>query len=712
MPFDRPCGDNGHPARHELYSQAGSAPPGRPAAFTRPGRHAAALLLLGAVGIFATVGAFATYYQYSREVRSYDNAVGDMLQVKAWSDAAAAAAWRRERAAEAWFAAHELQQRRSGAGTADRPDVRSRQVPDLIDWLAGLGRLPDRQAVAFFDRQLTAISATAGFPATLDAGGRAALEDAARSRRVVFSAVHREAPTDAPHIDVVAPVPPDGAGAPDGFLVFRVDLAASLLPILGGWPIVSRTGRCLLMVRDGRRFVSADQTRAGDGSAVILQRAGSDHSRPEQVFEATSERGGQILAAAAPVPDTPWFVVATIDRADIEAAIRQRGWLLALSFGGLVAAGAMVAFVFVWRAQAASYKRQYEQEAARARTEDALRDTEQTLRSLLDYAPMPIYVASPPGRFVAVNAAWEAVTGISRPVALAEPYSKIFPPESAREFEESDRRALNGGQPVRTEQSVVVRGERRYFDTVKFPIRDHAGRITAVGGISVDFTQHKKSAERLRMVAARLSEIEDRERSRLARELHDQVGQNLTALGVSLSLASLDLEQGTASAVCERLAAAQDLLAETGKSIRNVLLDLRPPALDDQGLIAALQGATGRLAATTGLRVVVEGAEPSPRMDPGVAAVLYRIAQEALTNAVRHAQARTLVVTVSQTDKTVRMTVNDDGRGFDVAARPLQAERPSWGLLIMEERARAIGALVRIESAPNSGTRVIVEVPR
>ena len=214
------------------------------------------------------------------------------------------------------------------------------------------------------------------------------------------------------------------------------------------------------------------------------------------------------------------------------------------------------------------------------------------------------------------------------------------------------------------------------------------------------------------MVAARLSEIEDRERSRLARELHDQVGQNLTALGVSLSLASLDLEQGTASAVCERLAAAQDLLAETGKSIRNVLLDLRPPALDDQGLIAALQGATGRLAATTGLRVVVEGAEPSPRMDPGVAAVLYRIAQEALTNAVRHAQARTLVVTVSQTDKTVRMTVNDDGRGFDVAARPLQAERPSWGLLIMEERARAIGALVRIESAPNSGTRVIVEVPR
>jgi signal transduction histidine kinase len=90
---------------------------------------------------------------------------------------------------------------------------------------------------------------------------------------------------------------------------------------------------------------------------------------------------------------------------------------------------------------------------------------------------------------------------------------------------------------------------------------------------------------------------------------------------------------------------------------------------------------------------------------------LYRIAQEALTNVMRHVQATTVTVTISAIGDTIRMVIADDGRGFDPAGRT-SMERPSWGLLIMEERAHAIGATLRIESSPGSGTRVIVEVQR
>ncbi len=565
--------------------------------------------------------------------------------------------------------------------------------------------------------------------------------------------------------------------------------------------------------------------------------------------------------------------------------ILERRWLLALPFAGLGTATVTIAFALFSRAQAAASRRQCEQETVRARAEEALRRTERMLRTLLDFAPMPMYVVSSPGRFLAVNAAWEAATGIDRVTALARPCADLFAADIARQFEEGQRLAFDTGKLVHQEQSIELRGSVRHFDTVKFPICDDTGTVTAVAGVSVDVTERKRieddlrkesaqtkgllrvaerlastldpasvldtlcqetahalsveavniklsredgclhhaasyglppewiagdtavtldqylalaepdghalwpdvqqpgrtfcpdlyvrfdirsamgvliaageqvlgtiavysrakprafrpedldllrgvaslaatalanarlfeqtrqQAERLRMLSARLSETEDRERARLARDLHDQVGQSLTALGVGLSLASLDLDEGTVSALHGRLAAAQDLLAETGTAIRNVLLDLRPPALDDHGLVAALQSTGDRLAANTGIRVVVEGTEPTPRMAARIAGVLYRIAQEALTNAVKHAEATSLLVTVAQTDNTITLIVADDGRGFDVARR-VSGEGTSWGLLIMEERARTIGAQLRIDSAPGKGTRVTVEAHR
>ncbi len=224
--------------------------------------------------------------------------------------------------------------------------------------------------------------------------------------------------------------------------------------------------------------------------------------------------------------------------------------------------------------------------------------------------------------------------------------------------------------------------------------------------------QTRRQAERLRLLAARLGDVEERERHRLATELHDQVGQNLTALGVSLSLTAIDIRRGATGAALDRLTTAERLLSDTASSIRTVLLDLRPPGLDDQGLIATLRGAAGRLSATTGIRITVEGQEPEPRMDAVVTAALYRIAQEAVINAVRHASATRVAIAVVQSRGTICLTVADDGKGFDLDARDDARERPSWGLMIMEERALSIGARFRLENQPGHGATVIVEIDR
>ena len=259
--------------------------------------------------------------------------------------------------------------------------------------------------------------------------------------------------------------------------------------------------------------------------------------------------------------------------------------------------------------------------------------------------------------------------------------------------------------------AVYSRGTPRQFRPEEIDLLRGVANLAATALVNARlFERTGRQAERLQMLAARLSEVEDHERGRLARELHDQVGQSLTALDVSLSLARLDIEQGRPASVPDRLATAQTLVAETAKSIRDVLFDLRPPVLDDFGLVAALRAVAARLESSTGIRVVVEGEEPAPRLSSRVAGVLHRIAQEAFNNAVKHAHATTIRVTVSASGQIMSMIIADDGCGFEPADGT--ARQPSWGLAIMEERAITIGGKLRIESKPGNGTRVVVEVPR
>jgi signal transduction histidine kinase len=198
----------------------------------------------------------------------------------------------------------------------------------------------------------------------------------------------------------------------------------------------------------------------------------------------------------------------------------------------------------------------------------------------------------------------------------------------------------------------------------------------------------------------------------MARELHDQVGKNLTVLGINLNLVRTHMPDETPTLARSRLDDSLALVEETVERIRDVMANLRPPMLDDYGLVATLHWYGERFASWSGVSVTVHGEEPIPRLAAPAENALFRIAQEALTNVCKHARATQVTVTVTADDESVCLVIADDGVGCDPAQLTTLDGRRGWGLITMAERAEAVGGFCRIESRPQQGTRVIVEVAR
>jgi signal transduction histidine kinase len=216
--------------------------------------------------------------------------------------------------------------------------------------------------------------------------------------------------------------------------------------------------------------------------------------------------------------------------------------------------------------------------------------------------------------------------------------------------------------------------------------------------------------QQLRALSARLAETEESERQRLARELHDRIGQNLAILDLNLNIVRAQIPDDTRETLDPRLGHSIDLVGEVAASVRNVMADLGAPMLDEHGLVAALRWYGSQCQARAGLNVIVEGEDGSSRLLRVVEVALFRIAQEALTNVIKHAQVSQALVSLESKPDVWRLTVADDGQGFDGADQAAHDEQRGWGLTTMAERARAVGGQCLVESQPGAGTRVIVEV--
>jgi signal transduction histidine kinase len=239
-------------------------------------------------------------------------------------------------------------------------------------------------------------------------------------------------------------------------------------------------------------------------------------------------------------------------------------------------------------------------------------------------------------------------------------------------------------------------------------VRDESGEALRVYGTNVDITERKQAEEQIRQYATRLQTLskqllvaQEAERRAIARELHDEIGQQLTALGLILSSEHPSPDQ---------LSHADAIVRDLMDRLHDLSLDLRPTILDDMGLIPALVWLFERYTALTGVRVRFEhsGLEEQ-RFESELETTAYRIIQEALTNVARHADVRDVTVRLwTDDDATLSVMIVDAGRGFD----PQMIDtRATSGLAGMQERVGLLGGDVTIESADGEGTRLTVILP-
>jgi two-component system sensor histidine kinase UhpB len=276
------------------------------------------------------------------------------------------------------------------------------------------------------------------------------------------------------------------------------------------------------------------------------------------------------------------------------------------------------------------------------------------------------------------------------------------------------------GRPVTVlHEHCQADGEVRLIEVNASPLVGADGSFQGMIESMRDVTERHQAQEalhrytdRLRAMTAQLAGASEAERQRLSRELHDQVGQNLTALGINLNIIRTEMMSMASAPPLSRLDDSLSLVEQTTERIRDLMADLRPPVLDDYGLVAALNWYGRHYGKRTNIMMTVKGEALSPRLAPRLENAFFRIAQEALVNVAKHAQASEVTVIVEERLGTVRMVVADDGIGFDPNDEMDGDVLQGWGLMTMTERAEAEGGRCRIDSDSAQGTRVVVEVQR
>jgi len=339
-------------------------------------------------------------------------------------------------------------------------------------------------------------------------------------------------------------------------------------------------------------------------------------------------------------------------------------------------------------------------------------------RMLFESSPLPMWVLDDESkRFLAVNDAALHLYGYGRDEFLAMNAADLRRPDERREFLRNEpggnvyrglfRHARKNGQPLDIDgvgHLVGWRGRRARLVV----INDITERLRTQEALERVNKEVELSHERLRALSRRLLEVQEEERGRLARDLHDDIGQALTALKIQLE----SLQLAADPVLHRRVAEGVETVQHTLERVRHLSLSLRPPQLDDLGLVPALRSHLDRQAGVAGLAPHFDAAEAPQDIEPDTETACFRVAQEAITNVVRHAQARNLWLRLFTAAGRLALSVRDDGRGFDLdAARGRAASGASLGLVGMEERIALVGGSLELRAVPGQGTVVLATFP-
>jgi PAS domain S-box-containing protein len=347
----------------------------------------------------------------------------------------------------------------------------------------------------------------------------------------------------------------------------------------------------------------------------------------------------------------------------------------------------------------------------RERAEVALRESEERYRELFENAKDAIYVHDLKGTYLKINRAAEELSGYTREEIVGHNYVEFLAAEHVKFVRQGFCANLAQQGETSYEVDVIAKDGRRVPVEVSSRAIYENGNIVGVQGMARDITERKLAQDTLQMFSRQMIQAQEDERRRIARELHDQIGQILTAVKMNLYTVQQFCRASEAGSYVKENIEAVD---ETLRLVRDLSIDLRPPVLDDLGLVTALRWYVDRYTQRTGLNVdvVCELPDFNERFSRDLETACFRIAQEALTNVVRHANADEVTVQLNKDGNILVLTVKDNGLGFDPKSLRKHSPRAATlGLISMQERAHAAGGTIEIESAHSRGTEIRFTAP-
>jgi PAS domain S-box-containing protein len=338
--------------------------------------------------------------------------------------------------------------------------------------------------------------------------------------------------------------------------------------------------------------------------------------------------------------------------------------------------------------------------------ERQVREQTREINSILRYTPSVVYIKDREGRYTLVNSRYEELFKTSQEQIRGKCDHDMFPRALADQIRASDLRVLALRQPCQAEEAMPPPDGRRTYLSVKFPLYNEQGAPTGLCGIATDITELKKAQDQLRRLSGSIMANQEKERKAIARELHDELGQVLTALRMDAVWLSERLQAQDPKAG-DRALTMCGLIDNTIDEVRGLATRLRPGVLDDLGLIDALEWYIADFGKRTGIACTFKHRQV-PDIDGIGATAAYRIVQEALTNVTRHAAATQVRVSLEPKKGMVTLAVADNGRGFDLQEI---AALECLGLAGMRERAGLLGGSLEIRSRPGKGTKVCFKLP-
>lgn len=357
----------------------------------------------------------------------------------------------------------------------------------------------------------------------------------------------------------------------------------------------------------------------------------------------------------------------------------------------------------------------FEKESLRQKAEQGVVESERRYHTLAEVSPVGIFHTDETGYTTYVNPRWCQISGMTYEAAMGNGWFDAV--------HEEDKEKLRRGWEEATKKKEVSVSEYRFIRPngsiawvigQAIPERDAQGNIIGYVGTTTDITERKKyekeleeSSEKLRQLTAHLINIREEERKRIGREIHDELGQQLTAIKMDVAWISKKTDPSN-EPFKTKLQNVITLLDGGNQSIRRILNELRPVILDDYGLVEALRWQAQQFSANAGVVVNFKTSDTQIRVAEDIATCVFRVFQEALTNVTRYAKAKKLEVSLDIDEESLLLNIEDDGVGFDME---LTNTKKSFGILGMKERVFSLQGDFSLVSTPGVGTKIIVNIP-